>query len=281
MIGNKYIYNNLTLNDDDFKYRVTKIGGLDSPGIREARENRPAMDGQIDYGTLLSERLISIGGEILAGSILERNALRQNLLNAFITDGQYRWLKYQPEGFIPLQIYCKVFDTDVPEIIEADRLSRIFTINLLAIDPHIYSQEELTETVYIPSAVGGRVYVKVYPKTYGTIQTGGKITCTNNGNYSVIPIVKMYGPLSSPKIRNNNDSAKEILVNLVVADGDYLEVDFEEKTIMLNSFSSRYNYLSSDSEWWKILPGNNSIEFRDGLGNTNGKAEIIFRSGWI
>ena len=292
MINTTFTYNLLTLNNQstdwlsgvraniDWIYVLTNISGLDDPALRDERQDRAAMDGQIDYAHLLAERLVTLRGKIIAASESDLVTKRQNLEDAFIKDGNYHWLTYQLSGQAAKQVYCKVFSKSIAETY-SEKYIRPFLINLIAIDPHIYSQEELIKTVYIPSAVGGRVYAKVYPKTYGTIQVGGKITCTNNGNYPVIPIVKMYGPLSSPKIRNNDDDAKEILINLVVADGDYLEIDFLEKTILLNGTASRYNYLSLDSQFWKLKMGNNSIEFRDGLGNVNGKCEIIFRSGWI
>jgi len=281
MINTPYIYKGFTLNDTPRIYHLTGIDGFDSPALREARENRSAMDGQIDYANLLGERLLTLKGKILAGSVNERDKRRQPFINAFKTDGVYNWLKWQVSGEVAKQIYCKVIDLKIDDRYDVDPFIRDFIINLIAVDPRIYSQEELTKTVYIPSIEGGRAYPKTYPKTYGVVQTGGKTTCTNDGNYSILPVVKMYGPLSNPKIRNNDDEQKEILVNIVVADGDYLEIDFEEKTIMLNGIASRYNYLDSDSDWWKLKPGNNEIEFRDGGGDVTGKALIIYRHGWI
>ena len=293
MINTTFTYNSLTLNNQstdwlsgvraniDWIYVITKVSGLDDPALRDSRQDRAAMDGQIDYAHLLAERLITLRGKIIAASESDLVTKRQNLENAFIKDGSYHWLTYQLSGQVAKQVYCKVFSKSITETY-LEKYIRPFLVNLIAVDPRIYSQTEYTDTVYIPSAVGGRVYAKVYPKTYGTIQVGGKVTIANDGNYSVLPVVKMYGPLSSPKIRNNNDGQKEVLINLVVIDGDYLELDFEEKTIMLNGTTSRYNYLASGSDqWWKLKPDNNEIEFRDGGGNVNGYAEIIYRHGWI
>ena len=282
MINTPYAYKNFTLNDTPRIYHLTSIDGFDSPALREARENRPAMDGQIDYANLLGERLLTLKGRILAGNVSERDSYRQPFINAFKIDGVYDWLKWQVTGEVAKQVYCKVFNLKINDRYDVDPFIRDFIINLIAVDPRIYSQEELTKTVYIPSVEGGRTYPKTYPKTYGVVQTGGKITCTNGGNYTVLPVIKMYGPLSNPKIRNNDDEQKEILINIVVADGDYLELDFEEKTVMLNGTTSRYNYLaSSPDQWWKLKPGNNEIEFRDGGGDTNAYAQIIYRHGWI
>lgn len=285
MITIPYTYNNLTLNSpaDNYLYHVTRIDGLDSPSLRETRQDRAAMDGQIDWGSLLGERLITLRGEILATSSTQRDSARQSLGDAFIVDGNYHWLQYQISGQVAKQVYCKVLNLRLPErFFRKSPYIREFIINLIAVDPRILSQNQENKIVYIPSTEGGFVFPITFPLAFGTVQTGGKITCTNDGNYSVLPIVKMFAPLTNPKIRNNDDGQKEILINLTITGSDWLEIDFEEKTIMLNGTTSRYNYLgSSPDDWWKILPGNNEIEFRDSGGNTDGKAEIIFRSGWI
>lgn len=281
MINTPYLYKGFTLNDTPRIYHLISIDGFDSPGLREVRENRPGMHGQIDYANLLGERLLILNGKILAGSVSERNNRRQPFIDAFKTDGEYDWLKFQVSGDIAKQIYCKVIDLKIDDSFEYDFFTRDFTINLLAVDPLIYSQSQENKKVYIPSTEGGFIFPITFPFAFGTVQTGGKIVCSNDGNFPTLPVVKLFGPLTNPKIRNNDDEQKEILINMEVSAGDWLEINFLEKTIMLNSTASRYNYLSSDSKWWVIKPGNNEIEFRDSLGNTTAYAEIVFRSAWV
>jgi hypothetical protein len=280
MIGSQYLYNGFYLNDTLHKYHLTGVEGLDSPGIRETRENKAAAHGQNDYGTYLAERLITFKGTILADSYLERNQLRQDLLDGFVPDGTFGWLKWN-DGINSYQVYCKVLSRDIDDNYKDDSFNRDFLINLVAVDPCIYSQTENIDTIYIPSATGGRGYVKTYAKAYGTISVGGKATLNNLGNFDSLPTVKLYGPLTTPKIRNNSDSAKEIQIDTTVSAGDYLEVDFADHTIMLNGTTSRYNFLNSNSDWWVIKPGNNDIEFRDSGGNVLGYALINWRSAWI
>lgn len=284
MITIEYEYNGLILNESDsFLYHVDQINGIaGSPAIREARENKSASNGQHDYGQLLAERLITMHGELLAHSATERDLARQILSNAFITDGQYRWLKWQVSGDYAKQVYCKVLELSFPEAFYKNSpYLREFIINFIAADPLIYSQTENIDTIYIPSATGGRSYAKTYAKAYGTIQTGGKATLNNLGNFDSLPTIRLYGPLTIPKIRNNSDGAKEIQIDTTVAAGDYLEVDFTDHTIMLNGTTSRYNYLNSNSQWWVIKAGNNDIEFRDSGGDTDGYAQITWRSAWL
>ena len=281
MINTPFTYNSFILNDTPRLYHLTGIEGFDDQSIRESRENKAASHGQNDYGQYLAERLIALKGTMLAESALQRDQLRQALLNAFIKDGIYRWLTWQVAGEEAKQIYCKVFSKKINDEYEKNPFFRDFVINLLAVDPRIYSQTETTSTVYIPTSIGGRGYPKTYPKSYGTARVGGSVNCINTGNFSTLPVVKMYGPLTSPIITNNSDGSKFVKVNMVVNAGDYLEIDFNDHTIMLNGSASRYLYLDSGSDWFELLSGNNSITFNDGGGDVSAYCQIIYRSAWI
>lgn len=280
-INTPFEYNNFILNDEPRLYHLTSVEGFDDYSIRETRENKAAQDGQNDYGQYLAERLITLKGTILAENSIQRDLARQDLLDAFIKDGIYRWLKWHVTVEPPKQILCKVFSKKIEEEYERDPYFRDFTINLIAVDPRIYSQEEVTVTIYIPTSEGGRTYPKSYPKTYGGARVGGSSNCANSGNYGTFPLVKMYGPLVNPQIKNITDDNKFIKVDMVVNTGDYLEIDFDKHTIMLNGTASRYNYLASGSQFFSLLSGNNNIEFKDNGGDTSAYCKIIYRSAWL
>jgi len=281
MLDCPYDYKNFILNSG-LLYHLTAVEGLDDAEIREARENRAAQHGQTDYNTLLGSRLITLKGEIIASSISQRNQARQTLLDTFVKDGSYSWLKWQPTGdSIAKQIYCKVFSRGVDDNLSgSDSLARDFLINLLAVDPLIYSQTEQIININIASSAGGFASPLLSPLDSSLIQTGGRATCNNEGNFECLPTVKMYGPLTNPRIKNNTDDSKEIKVNIEVDPGNYLEIDFKNKTIMLNGVTSMYAYKDNTSLWFAIKPGNNDIEFRDGGGDPTGYCQVIFRSSW-
>jgi len=281
MINTPFTYNNFTLNDTPRLYHLSSIEGFDDESIREARENKAADHGQNDYGQYLAERLITLKGTILAEDSTQRDSTRQALLDAFIKDGIYRWLTWQVTGEEAKQVYCKVFSKKINDEYEKDPFFRDFTINLLSIDPRIYSQTQQTKTVYIPTSTGGFGFPLTFPLSFGTARVGGSVSCNNSGNFETLPLVKMYGPLVSPEIKNVTDDNKYIKVNTTVNSGDYLEIDFSNHTIMLNGTASRYLYLDSGSEWFSLLAGNNSFTFKDSGGDTDGYCEIIYRSAWI
>jgi len=287
MINSTFEYNSLILNNitDDiwqtWNYQISKVKGLDNPDVREARENKPAAHGQNDYGQFLGARLITLEGKIMGESDLDKNTLRDALDTAFLKDGIYRWLKFQATGGIAKQVYCKVFDKDIPDEYQGMEFFRDFTINLLAVDPRIYSQIETTSTIQISTSIGGRSYPRTYPLNFGTAKVGGNVSCNNVGNFESLPLIKIYGPVNAPEIMNVTDSNKFIKVNMVVNSGDYLEINLDSKTIMLNGTASRYLYLDSGSEWFSLLSGINSLTFKDSGGNVLGYAEIKFKSSWI
>ncbi|MCE5227130.1 MAG: phage tail family protein, partial [Porphyromonadaceae bacterium] len=287
MINSTFEYNSLILNNitndiwQNWDYVITKVKGLDNPDLRQEIEDKAANHGQNDYGQYLGGRLITLEGKIMGESDIDKNTLRDALDKAFIKDGVYRWLKFQPTGGVAKQIYCKVFDKDIPDEYQGMKYFRDFTINLLAVDPRIYSQTETTSTVYIPTSTGGFSFPLTFPLSFGTARVGGSITCNNLGNFESLPLVKMYGPLNAPEIKNITDDNKYIKINMVINTGDYLEIDFENHTIMLNNTASRYLYLDSGSEWFSLLAGNNSLTFKDSGGNIDGYCTITWKSAWI
>lgn len=282
MIDCNYKYKNITFNEINELYSIDSVEGLDSASMSDSREAKAGRNGQFDYGQYLRERLVTFKGSILCVTSLGRKQARQALLDNFLNDGIYNWLTWQEDGEVGKQLYCKVFDRKVEDTSAKNYgpYRRPFIVNLLAVDPLIYSQTEITKYIYIPTSVGGRSYPRTYPLSYGTARVGGTASCNNAGNFESLPLVRMYGPLVSPEIKNVTDSNKYIKVNMTVNTGDYLEIDFDKHTVMLNGTASRYLYLDSN-DWFSLLPGNNSLTFKDSGGNVLGYCAVIYKSAWI
>lgn len=285
MISREFTYKNITLSDIDIKYHITRTVGLDTPGIRETREDKAGMDGQVDYQTFLGERLVILEGELGVIDSDSKEEAIWDLKDNFVVGNSYDWLKFEPKGKPAMQLYCKCIAVDIDDDVSKDL--NTFSIGLVAIDPRIYSQTENTVTIYIPTSEGGRIYPKSYPKSYGTARIGGSANCINSGNFSTLPLVRMYGPLTNPQIKNYSDNNKYVKINITIPAENYIEIDFANHTVMLCSVildgtpASRYGYLDSGSEFFELVKGNNDIEFRDDSGNVSAYCKVIYRSAWI
>lgn len=276
-------FKSITFDDDSGRinyYRVLEFDGF-SPDFAHIVEGKSAMHGADDYGYYYRARPIDIKGKIIASNLSSLESLARTLTNNFLPSDGYDWLKWQVAGEVAKQIYARPKSPPRYKEVAGFGFTREFWISLIAADPRIYSQTEYTQTVFIPSVAGGFESPIASPLSSGVAQTGGWINCNNNGNFESLPLVRMYGPLQNPYIRNNHDSAKQIKINMEVVDGDFLEINFENKTIMLNGSASRYNYMDSASLWWWLKPGNNEIIFRDNGGDTSAYAQIIYRHAWI
>lgn len=128
---------------------------------------------------------------------------------------------------------------------------------------------------------GGAVeYPLEYPFSFGDASAGGSAACTNAGDAPAFPVVKIYGPIVSPALRNVTTGEALSLPGLVLAAGDFAEVDMRAETILYNgspdfSLIGKLDPLTSD--FFALVEGLNSIVL-SGSGSTAAtKATILFR----
>lgn len=132
-----------------------------------------------------------------------------------------------------------------------------FAISLVALDPRKYSQT-LTDT-------GAQA---------------GALTVNNPGNYPTPPTIEFAGPLGPYWVlTNSTDGAKFIRFDVALATGTTLTVDFAAQTVTHSGGASWYQYMSTTSQWWELLVGNNSITF-DRQANT-GTWRAKYRAAYL
>jgi hypothetical protein len=66
---------------------------------------------------------------------------------------------------------------------------------------------------------------------------------------------------------------------MTIAVGDWVELDFANRTVLINGAVNRYPYLD-EADWWEIAPGNTSVALSADVVEA-GTAQISWRSGWL
>ena len=127
-------------------------------------------------------------------------------------------------------------------------------------NPIIRSYVKNTTLIELSDFSGGTEFPDTFSLTFGTGSSLAAII-NNAGNFQAYPTVRFPGPLNSPGIRNNTKSATIQLAGVEVASGDYIDIDFYERSILQSGTTSIYNKLTSSSEWWTLDPGENSVTF--------------------
>lgn len=127
-------------------------------------------------------------------------------------------------------------------------------------NPLVYRTTQNSETITLSAFTGGLEFPDTFPATFGT---GSSLATTvnNAGNFDAYPTVRFQGPVTAPKITNNTSSEHIELAGLTIGSGSYCEVNFYERSILVDGTTSVYNKLTSASSWFTIAPGVSSVTY--------------------
>lgn len=141
--------------------------------------------------------------------------------------------------------------------------------------PWIYDNTETTVTSPILAGTSsGITWPLTWPLVWGTV-TASTFTATNDGTARAEFVATIPGPVVNPVIQHV-DRGVELAFNITVDAGNYLEVDTEARTVMLNGTANRY-YTKSGT-WFNLSPGDNTLSYRADSGSSN--LSIVYRSTW-
>lgn len=83
-------------------------------------------------------------------------------------------------------------------------------------------------------------------------------TLNNAGNFTSRPLIKLQGTCTNPIIFNRTSGEGIDLNGLTIASAtNYILINCRDKTINDDAGNNLYSYLSNDSEWIQVLPGDN------------------------
>ena len=146
-------------------------------------------------------------------------------------------------------------------------------------NPIIRSYVKNTTLIELSDFTGGTEFPDSFPLTFGTGSSLASII-NNSGNFISYPIVRFPGPLNSPGIQNNTKGETVQLAGVSILAGDYVDIDFYERSILQSGTTSIYNTLTQASTWWTLQPGNNSVTF---IASSSTAVEMSFNwyDSWI
>jgi len=91
------------------------------------------------------------------------------------------------------------------------------------------------------------------------------------------PTFRVNGPVTNPYLENIT-TGEFLYITYTLGVGEWLDIDFKDKTVLLNGESSRY-YTKSGT-WWMLQPGDNNVRLG---GTTTGSpsATVSWRDAWL
>lgn len=274
--GERVSFNEPT--DRDFVGWIEEITGLDGPEVRESSELFVEGDGGIHSDFYYGRRPITFSGIIDASVFgVERNRKITRLLaatNAMRNDALLSWTA---SGGLPVQV--RVRRQNSPRITGGRVKS--FQISLVAADPRIYGEAiQIGQVAAGASTSAGFTSPLLSPLSSGASPVG-QVIVQNLGNAGTPPIISIYGPCNNPVVRNQT-TGQQLSFTYSLAATEHLDIDAQQRTILLNGTTNRYSALNfADSQWFELAPGNNDIRFSTASFSSPASLVILWNHAWL
>lgn len=271
--GARAVFNDSS--DMDYVGFLSNVSGLDSPDVRESADDLIGDDGGVHGLFFHGRRPIVLEGQIDnrpspyyvdgAGTMLSSNAIRnvrmtklQRVTNALRSDMQMRW---QPDGGV--EQYVNVRRQQPLRI--AGAFNKTFQAAVVAADPRIYATA-IDEARFVVNV---------------------EQTVNNGGTMRTPPVATIFGPTSGTMtgIEIHNHTTGEYIVfapTYALAPGQYIVVDFANKTVMRESGTNIYDKLVfASSTWFQVEAGDNILAYH-GTGTTTGTSMVLrWQDAWV
>ena len=257
---------------------IDGLGGMAGVTTGDKRLlDRHGMTAGTDY---LTGRQIAIELDVMDTDHAVRATLIDALNRAFRPGQAEQALVFQIPSIAgggKRRVLCRVRDRSLA--VGLAHLYALSEISLLlqATGPRIFDDTETSADTTLVTTSGGRTYPLTFPRTYAAVAAGGTIAANNTGTFGTPVVLRIDGPCQNPQITNGT-SGSVLGLTITIADGDFIELDSENRTVLLNGTASRYQFLTS-SEWFDLEPGTTDLEFRAATA-TAATLTATFRSAW-
>lgn len=178
---------------------------------------------------------------------------------------QLEQLAFRKEG-IKKFVWARCDKRDIPSDYDTAMGKPDITLQFTCPDPVIYSLALKTQNIVVASASTNNSGVIV---NAGDFRDGYK------------PKITINGPATNPRIANTEDDNRQLKITNVLTAGQQIVVDFATKTISKGGVPD-HTLLAADSQWFDIIPGNNTLTVNRDVGNTGASSTVTveWRDTW-
>lgn len=272
---NSFTINGLTMGRST-TIAINKADGFSAPSVQNSMFYLAGQHGARNPNSYWRERRISLELSIRGTSIANYVSQRNSVLLAFglPTSGPALATITTTDG---RTLQMMVYLDSITGPFEQGQVSfGNMRIDLFAVDPYIYSQDETEVEISLPVVAGTDIPTEVpLSLGYGS-GVGETITLLGNGLSS--PIITITGPVVNPIIKNDTYD-EELEIEGDFTGSDEIVIDMENETITQNG---SINLLDDSNEvFWKLRPGANLIIFSSSTYDAAALAVVRYRESWL
>lgn len=190
-------------------------------------------------------------------------------------DGEIQW---NSKGDGSLRVIRNVRTTAIPRPTDRIGVNKKYDFEIAAVRPYAEGVEVQTDGSPLDTSGGGLVFPSAFPWIFDSTG-GGDITVPNPGKMDEKPLLRIVGPTSGPVLTRIDTQESIILDGLIIADGEYVDVDLFFRTIYLNgSINVRGALRPVQSAFFSIPPGGTIVKLT-GADFTSATQLIAFTRG--
>jgi len=160
-----------------------------------------------------------------------------------------------------------------------------FQVNLVSDDPSLYSADIISYVTGTPQAGTGIVLENLILENVFLVgEAGSDVDVINPGNMETYATMRLYGPCDAPQIDllHGTYTARLNLINAYLGDGEYIDIDMRERTIIKNGAENAYQYYNPDgSTWFVIPPGSSTISYTAYSSVSPSRLEIYMQGAYM
>lgn len=267
----------LVLNSEDqvgVLWHLETIEGWDTPASTGRVTQRAYQSGGWADRAFYASRIITLEGVIVAATpALLRDAkdrfaaaIPLDVLEelAVVEAGQSRSVWVRQDG-----------DPILKDI--SSRASR-FSLQLVAPDPRrLRSGPVSSLRTGLPSSSGGLSVAFTIPFSIAATTVAGVLSVFNAGTAPAPGVVRIDGPVQRPVVRHE-EQGHELVFDLILDAGQWLEVDLDLHTVLLNGQASRRGLMRG--RWFTLTPGVNTISWSSLTAAPTAALTVSWRDAW-
>lgn len=258
-------------------YLIKQIYGFDFPQVRTDVKDRGNYHGATFGAAFYGRRIMAIEGEIIASDTTDFETKRRALQSAVDLYDGLKTLRVFSKSGLTLQsdvVVNSAFDSPYKAgmAIRCD-----FRIEFVAPFPFLESYVEKSVDVAILNGGGGEVPMEI-PFSLALGSSVQQLV-ENEGNAHAFPTIRIYGTIADPTLTNETTGETLSITQDLAGDSDYIDLDFYNRTAVLNGTTNIMQYVSGD--WFTLKPGQNSIKLTGSSANSHAVATLSYRDSYL